>query len=68
MILLSNYKTVLTKSWSLWAVYLLGILQIAQQATPYMGDVLPWWLPLAITLAIPLLRVVSQGLSDPGAQ
>lgn len=66
--LIRNWRRVLLRASSLWAVYIATALQIAENAIPYVADRLPWWVPIAILVLAPLFRIISQGGLDADKQ
>jgi hypothetical protein len=48
-------------SFSMWPVYLAGLLGIAPYILPYLDGYIPHWLLIAILLLSPLGRVIDQG-------
>lgn len=65
---IQNWRRVLWRASSLWAVYVATALQIAENAIPYAADYLPWWVPVAVLVIAPLFRIISQGGLDADQQ
>ncbi|MCZ7501277.1 DUF7940 domain-containing protein [Agrobacterium sp. ST15.13.015] len=63
-----NWRRVLLRASSMWCVYIAAILQVAENAIPYMSDYLPWWMPIAVLVLAPLFRILSQGGLDADKQ
>lgn len=63
-----NWRRVLLRASSMWCVYIATILQIAENAVPYVADYLPWWVPIAVLVLAPLFRILSQGGLDADKQ
>ena len=61
MPLVPNWRRVLLRAWSLWPVYLVAVFELAAELAPYLSDLLPRWLIVAILLLNPLLRIIRQG-------
>lgn len=59
--LIHNWRRVLWRASSLWAVYVATVLQVAENAIPYVADYLPWWVPVAVLVLAPIFRIISQG-------
>lgn len=59
-----NWRRVLWRASSMWCVYAATILQIAENAVPYVSAYLPWWVPVAVLVLAPLFRILSQGGID----
>jgi hypothetical protein len=66
--LVPNWRRVLLRASSLWCVYLAAALEIAASTTPYVADILPRWLTLAVLVAAPIARIISQGGLDADQQ
>lgn len=66
--LIRNWRRVLLRASSLWAVYVAAALQIAENVVPYVADFLPWWVPVAVLVLAPLFRIISQGGLDADKQ
>lgn len=66
--LIHNWWPVLKRSAALWCVYVTLLLQIAENAVPYIADRLPWWVPIVILVLAPLFRIISQGGLDADQQ
>jgi hypothetical protein len=62
MHLVRDWRRVLSRAYSMWLVYALAALELGKQVIPYISDFLPWWGPVLVILAIPVARVVSQGM------
>lgn len=60
MKLIPNAGRTLLRSWTLWLVYLAGLLDVLPYVVPYLDDYLPPWLSIACLLAAPLARIVYQ--------
>ncbi|ARO24733.1 hypothetical protein TAL182_CH02987 [Rhizobium sp. TAL182] len=61
MKLIPNAWRVLTRSASMWCVYLSLLSEYAPYIIPYLDGVIPRWLSVAFLLAAPLMRVKDQG-------
>ncbi|OWV99985.1 hypothetical protein [Rhizobium sp. R693] len=61
MRLVSNPWRVLTRSASMWCVYLSLLSELVPYIVPYLDDYIPSWLSVALLLLSPLLRVKDQG-------
>lgn len=59
---------VLTRALSMHLVYAATLLQILAGAVPYMAGFVPWWVPVAILVAAPVARIISQGGLDADKQ
>ena len=59
-----NKGRVLTRSLSMWCVYLAGALEILPYLVPYLDGVIPRWLSIVILLLSPLARIIHQGGLD----
>jgi len=66
--LIKNWRSVLLRALSMWAVYIATALQIAENAVPYVADHLPWWLPVGVLILSPIFRIISQGGLDADQQ
>jgi hypothetical protein len=60
MTLVPHWRRVLWRAWSLWPGYLALVLEVASELFPYVAHWLPWWLPPAIILLTPILRIIKQ--------
>jgi hypothetical protein len=56
-----NKRRVLTRSLSMYCVYLAGLLEVAPYIVPYLDSYIPRWLSIAFLLAAPFARVIDQG-------
>ena len=65
MTLLSNWRDVLLRAWSVRLMALAFVIDGAQQMLPYVADYLPWWVPLLVLAGALIARHVKQdGVSD----
>lgn len=65
MELIPNWDQVLKRAWSVWLMGAAAALELAMQIVPYLDDVLPKWLVIAVILAGIGARVIPQkGLAD----
>lgn len=60
MTLVSNWPRILLRASSLWPVYVSLLLDLAVELVPYLGDWLPWWVPIAILILTPIFRIIRQ--------
>ena len=60
MKLLSNWKDVAARAWSLRLIELAALADIVLNLVPYVADVLPWWVTVALLLAAWLGRLLAQ--------
>ena len=60
MKLLSNWKDVAARAWSLRLIELAAAADIILNLVPYVADVLPWWVTVALLLAAWAARLISQ--------
>ncbi|NTG61848.1 hypothetical protein G6L45_16330 [Agrobacterium rhizogenes] len=51
-------------AYSMWPVYLAGLLGIAPYIVPYFDGIVPRWLVILILLLSPLGRIIDQGGID----
>lgn len=56
-----NPRRVLTRSLSMWCVYLAGLLELTPYIVPYLDGYVPHWLSFALLLASPIARIIDQG-------
>lgn len=61
---ITNWRRVLLRAESMWAVYIATALEVATQALPYVSDYLPWWVPIAVLASTPFFRIRDQGGLD----
>ena len=54
----------LWRAYSMWPVYVAGILGLAPYVVPYLDGWIPRWLSIAILLLSPLGRIIDQGGID----
>lgn len=64
MHLVANWRRVLLRAESMWCVYAVGILELAVNLLPYVSDFVPWWVPIVVLCAAPILRIRYQGGLD----
>ena len=60
MNLLDNWREVLSRAWSLRLIELAAAADIILNLVPYVADVLPWWVTVALLLAAWAARLLSQ--------
>ena len=66
MWVLPNWKDLLKKAWSVWAMILFLVISLAREVLSYVDQWLPSWLPPLIVVAAFILRFIPQrGLSLP---
>jgi hypothetical protein len=51
MELVSNWRSVLTRAWSVWSMVLAALIEVASQMSPYLDEAIPGWV-IAIVLAM----------------
>lgn len=61
MKLIDNWKRTLTHGYSAWCIYISIAVHFAQEALPYLGEVIPWWASIGVLGAALALRIVKQG-------
>lgn len=61
---ITNWRRVLLRAESMWAVYAYFLLEFAVSALPYVSEYLPWWAPLVVLASAPFLRIRDQGGLD----
>ncbi|MGV1793836.1 DUF7940 domain-containing protein [Rhizobium sp. A37_96] len=54
----------LWRAYSMWPVYVAGLLGLAPYVVPYLDGWIPRWLSIAILLLSPLGRIIDQGGID----
>lgn len=68
MKLIPGWRRVLTRALSMHAVYFAGALELASNLLPYVSDFLPWWAPIVVLVAAPILRIKDQGGLDQACE
>ena len=60
MKLLDNWREVLSRAWSLRLIELAAAADIILNLVPYLADVLPWWVTVALLVCAWLGRLLAQ--------
>ncbi len=54
----------LLRAWSMWLTYLSGIAGLAPIIVPYLDDIIPRWVSIALLCLVPIARILDQGGVD----
>ncbi|WP_201269128.1 DUF7940 domain-containing protein [Sinorhizobium meliloti] len=63
MKLVADWRRVLSRAWSLRLIELAALADVVLNVVPFMSDILPWWITIALLLAAWTARLLLQ----PGA-
>lgn len=63
MKLVADWRRVLSRAWSLRLIELAALADVVLNVVPFMSDILPWWITIALLLAAWAARLLLQ----PGA-
>ena len=65
MQLVSNWRAVLLRAYSIWCQVLMAVIAVAIQTVPFMSDIIPVWVIVLVLVAGVYARLVKQpGLHD----
>jgi hypothetical protein len=64
MKLLSDWKSVLKRAWSMKMIGFAAFLEVAQNVVPVIADYVPWWVTVLVLGAAGVARLLSQGGDD----
>lgn len=67
MHLLSDWKRVLNKAWSMKLIGFAAFLEVAQNVVPVIADYVPWWVTVLVIGGAGVARLISQGGDDAKA-
>lgn len=68
MELLSDWREVLARAWSMKLMGFAAFLEIAREVVPYVSDYLPWWATVLIIAAGMVARLIKQPEKADGEQ
>lgn len=64
MKLLSDWKSVLKRAWSMKLIGFAAFLEVAQNVVPLLSDYIPWWVTLLVIGGAGVARLIKQGGDD----
>ena len=60
MKLVENWRAILLRAWSVWAMVFAAVLDVAIQTVPFMSDIIPVWLILVVLVLGVVARLIKQ--------
>lgn len=64
MKLLSDWRDVLKRAWSMKLIGFAAFLEVAQNVAPAISDYVPWWVTVLIIGGAGVARLLKQGGAD----